>query len=28
MNNNITVKDLAKQYGVSEQAIRAFCKKH
>ena len=28
MNNNITVKDLAKQYNVSEQAIRAFCKKH
>lgn len=28
MNNNITVKDLARQYNVSEQAIRAFCKKH
>ena len=28
MNNNLTVKDLAKQYNVSEQAIRQFCKKH
>ena len=28
MNNNITVKDLAKQYNVSEQAIRAFCAKN
>ena len=27
-DNNITVKDLAKQYNVSEQAIRQFCKKH
>lgn len=27
-NTDITVKDLAKQYNVSEQAIRAFCKAH